>query len=150
MPLEPQSLIWPFAVLFIFFPYHSPSKGPRTYLQFQSTALAYLSHCLALVSSTLSRLTIHVFPIFDRSGLPVFGHKHSRVVDEGIDIPSKGLRSQFWVATTPLLHCNNCTCHRRGPFRSFPQSDTTSSENRLALPIRTQIAQWQVVKSRHR
>jgi hypothetical protein len=114
----------------IFFPYHPSSKKAAYSCNFSPVPLRICPFCLALVPLTLSQLTRHVSHIFDRFGLLVFRDKHLRVVDEGTDILSKGpsLPSLCSDTThTPLSHCNYCTCHKHRLFRSFFQSDSTSS-----------------------
>jgi len=119
--------------------FYQPSSKKAAYsCNFRPVPLRICLFVLVLVSLTHSQLKRHVSPIFDRFGLLVFRDNHLRVLHKGIDILSKGpsLPSLCIDTThTPLSHCNYCTCHNRGLFRSFFQSDSTSSVD-IGQPFR--------------
>jgi hypothetical protein len=87
-----------------FLPLPSVFQESRIQLQFQSSALVYLLFCLVFVSLTLSQPTRHVSPIFDLFGLLVFRDKHLCILDEGIDILSKGPSLRYLCSDTTHTH----------------------------------------------
>lgn len=75
---------------FCFLPLPPPSKKAAYSCNLSPVLLHISFSVLPLSSLTLSQLTRHVSPIFDRFGLLVFRDKHLCAFDQGIDILSKG------------------------------------------------------------